>query len=128
MECADFSSLKLILLSLLFQIFHLEKYEIGFSFSNLMEEAHFLFSTYILLVFDSVLYMVLALYFDKILPGGNYLYLQGWMGYIKEVMGCSFLGLNQNKVWTKRNLLCHGVIFLFLAHANDNKVFNVFFF
>uniref|UniRef100_A0A803VGY4 ATP binding cassette subfamily A member 10 n=1 Tax=Ficedula albicollis TaxID=59894 RepID=A0A803VGY4_FICAL len=40
-----------------------------FSFSNLMEEAHFLFSTYILLVFDSVLYMLLALYFDKILPG-----------------------------------------------------------
>uniref|UniRef100_A0A803V519 ATP binding cassette subfamily A member 10 n=1 Tax=Ficedula albicollis TaxID=59894 RepID=A0A803V519_FICAL len=51
------------------KIFHLEKYEIGFSFSNLMEEAHFLFSTYILLVFDSVLYMLLALYFDKILPG-----------------------------------------------------------
>ncbi|NXY37325.1 ABCA9 protein, partial [Pomatorhinus ruficollis] len=52
-----------------FQIFHLEKYQIGFSFSNLMEEAYFLFSTYILLVFDSVLYMLLALYFDKILPG-----------------------------------------------------------
>ncbi|NXB50960.1 ABCA9 protein, partial [Leucopsar rothschildi] len=51
------------------KIFHLEKYEIGFSFSNLMEEAYFLFSTYILLVFDSVLYMLLALYFDKILPG-----------------------------------------------------------
>ncbi|NXO86176.1 ABCAA protein, partial [Sitta europaea] len=50
-------------------IFHLEKYGIGFSFSNLMEEAHFLFSTYILLAFDSVLYMLLALYFDKILPG-----------------------------------------------------------
>ncbi|NXQ31151.1 ABCA9 protein, partial [Alaudala cheleensis] len=51
------------------KIFHLEKYGIGFSFSNLMEEAHFLFSTYILLAFDSVLYMLLALYFDKILPG-----------------------------------------------------------
>ncbi|NXC10386.1 ABCA9 protein, partial [Orthonyx spaldingii] len=51
------------------KIFHLEKYEIGFSFSNLMEEAYFLFSTYIVLVFDSVLYMLLALYFDKILPG-----------------------------------------------------------
>uniref|UniRef100_A0A8C3R615 ABC transporter domain-containing protein n=1 Tax=Cyanoderma ruficeps TaxID=181631 RepID=A0A8C3R615_9PASS len=51
------------------KIFHLEKYQIGFSFSNLMEEAYFLFSTYILLVFDSVLYMLLALYFDKILPG-----------------------------------------------------------
>ncbi|NXX32214.1 ABCA9 protein, partial [Nicator chloris] len=51
------------------KIFHLEKYAIGFSFSNLMEEAYFLFSTYILLVFDSVLYMLLALYFDKILPG-----------------------------------------------------------
>ncbi|XP_066056360.1 ATP-binding cassette sub-family A member 9-like isoform X2 [Chamaea fasciata] len=51
------------------KIFHLEKYKIGFSFSNLMEEGYFLFSTYILLVFDSVLYMLLALYFDKILPG-----------------------------------------------------------
>ncbi|NXC31749.1 ABCAA protein, partial [Campylorhamphus procurvoides] len=51
------------------KIFHLEKYRMGFSFSNLMEEAHFLFSTYIMLVFDSVLYMLLALYFDKVLPG-----------------------------------------------------------
>ncbi|NXS27023.1 ABCA9 protein, partial [Pomatostomus ruficeps] len=51
------------------EIFHLEKYGIGFSFSTLMEEGYFLFSTYILLVFDSVLYMLLALYFDKILPG-----------------------------------------------------------
>ncbi|NXB06545.1 ABCA9 protein, partial [Cnemophilus loriae] len=51
------------------KIFSLEKYRIGFSLSNLMEEAHFLFSTYMMLVFDSVLYMLLALYFDKILPG-----------------------------------------------------------
>ncbi|NXB13674.1 ABCA6 protein, partial [Rhagologus leucostigma] len=51
------------------KIFNLEKYGTGFSFSNLMEEGYFLFSTYILLVFDSVLYMLLALYFDKILPG-----------------------------------------------------------
>ncbi|NWS94649.1 ABCA9 protein, partial [Mionectes macconnelli] len=51
------------------KIFHLEKYGIGFSFSNLMEEAYFLFSTYIMLVFDSILYMLLALYFDKVLPG-----------------------------------------------------------
>ncbi|XP_063266237.1 ATP-binding cassette sub-family A member 10-like isoform X2 [Prinia subflava] len=51
------------------EIFHLEKYMIGFSFSTLMEEAYFLFSTYVLLVFDSVLYLLLALYFDKILPG-----------------------------------------------------------
>ncbi|NWH99750.1 ABCAA protein, partial [Tichodroma muraria] len=51
------------------KIFHLEKYGIGFTFSSLMGEAYFLFSTYILLVFDSVLYMLLALYFDKILPG-----------------------------------------------------------
>ncbi|NXY02977.1 ABCAA protein, partial [Pteruthius melanotis] len=51
------------------KIFNLEKYGIGLSFSSLMEEAHFLFSTYILLVFDSVLYMLLALYFDKIVPG-----------------------------------------------------------
>ncbi|NWV78424.1 ABCA6 protein, partial [Dasyornis broadbenti] len=51
------------------KIFLLEKYRMGFSFSNLMGEAYFLFSTYIMLVFDSVLYMLLALYFDKILPG-----------------------------------------------------------
>ncbi|NWU77165.1 ABCAA protein, partial [Onychorhynchus coronatus] len=51
------------------KIFHLEKYEMGLSFSNLMEEAYFLFSTYIVLVIDSILYMLLALYFDKVLPG-----------------------------------------------------------
>ncbi|NXK17444.1 ABCAA protein, partial [Arenaria interpres] len=51
------------------KIFHLEKYGIGFSFSNLMEESYFLFSTYIMLVFDSVFYMLLAVYFDKVLPG-----------------------------------------------------------
>ncbi|NWV60609.1 ABCA6 protein, partial [Malurus elegans] len=51
------------------KIFHLEKFAIGLSFSNLMGEAYFLFSTYIVLAFDSVLYMLLALYFDKILPG-----------------------------------------------------------
>ncbi|NXK81587.1 ABCAA protein, partial [Amazona guildingii] len=51
------------------KVFHLEKYGIGFSFSNLMEDSYFLFSTYIMLVFDSVLYMLLAMYFDKVLPG-----------------------------------------------------------
>ncbi|XP_040437991.1 ATP-binding cassette sub-family A member 10-like isoform X3 [Falco naumanni] len=51
------------------KIFHLEKYGMGFSFSNLMEESYFLFSTYIMLAFDSVLYMLLAMYFDKVLPG-----------------------------------------------------------
>ncbi|XP_042658487.1 ATP-binding cassette sub-family A member 10 isoform X1 [Tyto alba] len=51
------------------KVFHLEKYGLGFSFSNLMEESYFLFSTYIMLVFDSVLYMLLAMYFDKVLPG-----------------------------------------------------------
>ncbi|XP_072737008.1 ATP-binding cassette sub-family A member 10-like [Ciconia boyciana] len=51
------------------KVLHLEKYGIGFSFSNLMEESYFLFSTYIMLVFDSVLYMLLAMYFDKVLPG-----------------------------------------------------------
>ncbi|XP_009078410.1 PREDICTED: ATP-binding cassette sub-family A member 10-like [Acanthisitta chloris] len=51
------------------EIFHLEKYGMGFSFSNLTKDAHFLLSTYIILVFDSILYMVLALYFDKVLPG-----------------------------------------------------------
>ncbi|XP_075375076.1 ATP-binding cassette sub-family A member 10-like [Mycteria americana] len=51
------------------KVFHLEEYGIGFSFSNLIEESYFLFSTYIMLVFDSVLYMLLAMYFDKVLPG-----------------------------------------------------------
>ncbi|NXF30460.1 ABCAA protein, partial [Nyctibius bracteatus] len=51
------------------KVFHLEKYGMGFSFSNLMEESYFLFSTYIMLVFDSVLYLLLAMYFDKVLPG-----------------------------------------------------------
>uniref|UniRef100_A0A8B9FUL4 ABC transporter domain-containing protein n=1 Tax=Amazona collaria TaxID=241587 RepID=A0A8B9FUL4_9PSIT len=51
------------------KVFHLEKYGMGFSFSNLMENSYFLFSTYIMLVFDSVLYMLLAMYFDKVLPG-----------------------------------------------------------
>lgn len=65
----NFPAWKLILLCPLFQIFHLEKYGMGFSFSNLMDESYFLFSTYIMLVFDSVLYMLLAVYFDKVLPG-----------------------------------------------------------
>ncbi|NWQ92203.1 ABCAA protein, partial [Burhinus bistriatus] len=51
------------------KVFYLEKYGMGFSFSNLMEESYFLFSTYIMLVFDAVLYMLLAMYFDKVLPG-----------------------------------------------------------
>ncbi|KFZ65123.1 ATP-binding cassette sub-family A member 10, partial [Podiceps cristatus] len=51
------------------KVFYFEKYGIGFSFSNLMEEPYFLFSTYIMLVFDSGLYMLLAMYFDKVLPG-----------------------------------------------------------
>ncbi|NXW04409.1 ABCAA protein, partial [Fregetta grallaria] len=51
------------------KVFHLEKYGMGFSFSNLMEESYFLFSTYLMLVFDSILYMLLAMYFDKVLSG-----------------------------------------------------------
>ncbi|NXE05293.1 ABCAA protein, partial [Lophotis ruficrista] len=51
------------------KIFYLEKYGVGFSFSNLMEESYFLFSTYMMLAFDSVLYMLLAVYFDKVLAG-----------------------------------------------------------
>uniref|UniRef100_A0A7M4FNS8 ABC transporter domain-containing protein n=1 Tax=Crocodylus porosus TaxID=8502 RepID=A0A7M4FNS8_CROPO len=50
------------------QIFHLEKYGIGFSFSNLMEESNFLLKTYIILILDAILYMMLAIYFDKVLP------------------------------------------------------------
>ncbi|NXO48196.1 ABCAA protein, partial [Aramus guarauna] len=66
---AKFSSLNILLLCPFLLIFHLEKYGMGFSFSNLMEESYFLFSTYIMLVFDSVLYMLLAMYFDKVLSG-----------------------------------------------------------
>uniref|UniRef100_A0A8C3L714 ABC transporter domain-containing protein n=1 Tax=Chrysolophus pictus TaxID=9089 RepID=A0A8C3L714_CHRPC len=51
------------------KIFSLERYGIGFSFSNIMEESYFLLSTYIILTFDSVLYMLLAVYFDKVLQG-----------------------------------------------------------
>ncbi|XP_004946289.2 ATP-binding cassette sub-family A member 10 [Gallus gallus] len=51
------------------KIFSLERYGIGFSFSNIMEESYFLLSTYIMLTFDSVLYMLLAIYFDKVLQG-----------------------------------------------------------
>ncbi|XP_019397888.1 PREDICTED: ATP-binding cassette sub-family A member 10-like [Crocodylus porosus] len=50
------------------KIFHLEKYGIGFSFSNLMEESNFLLKTYIILILDAILYMMLAIYFDKVLP------------------------------------------------------------
>ncbi|XP_051490810.1 ATP-binding cassette sub-family A member 10-like isoform X2 [Apus apus] len=51
------------------KVFRLEKYGKGFSFSNLTEDSHFLFLTYIVLVFDSVLYLLLAMYFDRVLPG-----------------------------------------------------------
>uniref|UniRef100_A0A8C8RLL9 ABC transporter domain-containing protein n=1 Tax=Pelusios castaneus TaxID=367368 RepID=A0A8C8RLL9_9SAUR len=50
------------------KILHLEKYGLGFYFSNIMEESHALFVTYIILILDSVLYMLLAIYFDKVLP------------------------------------------------------------
>lgn len=68
--------MKILLLCPLFQIFSLERYGIGFSFSNIMEESYFLLSTYIMLTFDSVLYMLLAIYFDKVLQGKCGLYLQ----------------------------------------------------
>uniref|UniRef100_A0A8C6Z540 ABC transporter domain-containing protein n=1 Tax=Nothoprocta perdicaria TaxID=30464 RepID=A0A8C6Z540_NOTPE len=58
------------------KIFHLEKFGIGLYFSNLMEESYFLFSTYIVLIFDSVLYLLLAIYFDKVLSGKYDVYLQ----------------------------------------------------
>uniref|UniRef100_A0A674K6N8 ABC transporter domain-containing protein n=1 Tax=Terrapene triunguis TaxID=2587831 RepID=A0A674K6N8_9SAUR len=50
------------------KILHLEKYGIGFYFSNMMEESYAVFTAYVLLIFDSVLYMLLAIYFDKVLP------------------------------------------------------------
>ncbi|XP_074871065.1 ATP-binding cassette sub-family A member 9-like isoform X2 [Carettochelys insculpta] len=51
-----------------FKILHLEKYGIGFYFSNIMEEPYAVSTAYILLIFDSILYMLLAIYFDKVLP------------------------------------------------------------
>ncbi|XP_073166650.1 ABC-type organic anion transporter ABCA8-like isoform X6 [Lepidochelys kempii] len=50
------------------KILHLEKYGMGFYFSNIMEESYAVFTAYVLLIFDSVLYMLLAIYFDKVLP------------------------------------------------------------
>uniref|UniRef100_A0A8D0HCB8 ABC transporter domain-containing protein n=1 Tax=Sphenodon punctatus TaxID=8508 RepID=A0A8D0HCB8_SPHPU len=47
---------------------HLQKYGIQFHLSNLMEDSNPLFTTYVLLILDSVLYMLLAIYFDKVLP------------------------------------------------------------
>ncbi|XP_010001102.1 PREDICTED: ATP-binding cassette sub-family A member 10-like [Chaetura pelagica] len=51
------------------KVFHLEKHGKGFSISNLTGDSHILFSTYIVLVLDSVLYLLLAMYFDRVLPG-----------------------------------------------------------
>lgn len=45
----------------------------GFYFSNIMEESYAVFTAYVLLIFDSVLYMLLTIYFDKVLPG-KYIY------------------------------------------------------
>ncbi|XP_019397887.1 PREDICTED: ATP-binding cassette sub-family A member 10-like [Crocodylus porosus] len=50
------------------KVFHLERYGIGFYFSNLMDESSFLLKIYIILIIDSILYMLLAVYFDKVLP------------------------------------------------------------
>ncbi|OXB75592.1 UNVERIFIED_CONTAM: hypothetical protein H355_015708 [Colinus virginianus] len=71
------------------KIFSLERYGIGFSFSNLMEESYFLLSTYIILAFDSVLYMLLAIYFDKVLQG---LSLNIYEGQITALLGHSGAG------------------------------------
>ncbi|XP_029455151.1 ATP-binding cassette sub-family A member 9-like isoform X2 [Rhinatrema bivittatum] len=50
------------------QVFHLEMNMKGALFSELMEDAYPVFMTYIILVLDAVLYMLLAVYFDKVLP------------------------------------------------------------
>lgn len=73
-----------------------------------MDEAYFLFSTYILLVFDSVLYMLLALYFDKILPGTNDFFLFTRIdGIYQGNDGLLHFWSQPKLVWTERNLLCH---------------------
>uniref|UniRef100_A0A674KDI6 ABC transporter domain-containing protein n=1 Tax=Terrapene triunguis TaxID=2587831 RepID=A0A674KDI6_9SAUR len=71
------------------KILHLEKYGIGFYFSNMMEESYAVFTAYVLLIFDSVLYMLLAIYFDKVLPG---LFLNIYEGQITALLGHSGAG------------------------------------
>ncbi|XP_030062729.1 ATP-binding cassette sub-family A member 9-like [Microcaecilia unicolor] len=50
------------------QVFDLEISITGALFSDLMEDAYPVFTTYIILILDAILYMLLAVYFDKVLP------------------------------------------------------------
>ncbi|XP_069511181.1 cholesterol transporter ABCA5-like [Ambystoma mexicanum] len=51
------------------QVLHLEDYETGALFSNLKEGPCPLIITYIFLVVDSTIYLLLAIYLDQVLPG-----------------------------------------------------------
>ncbi|XP_029455149.1 ATP-binding cassette sub-family A member 5 isoform X2 [Rhinatrema bivittatum] len=51
------------------QVMHLEDFESGAMFSNLKDGPYPLIITYIFLVVDSAIYLLLAVYLDQILPG-----------------------------------------------------------
>nr|XP_033816948.1 ATP-binding cassette sub-family A member 9-like isoform X2 [Geotrypetes seraphini] len=50
------------------QVFDLEMSMKGALISEFMEDSYPVFTTYIILILDSILYMLLAVYFDKVLP------------------------------------------------------------
>uniref|UniRef100_A0A8C3KJ69 Cholesterol transporter ABCA5 n=1 Tax=Calidris pygmaea TaxID=425635 RepID=A0A8C3KJ69_9CHAR len=51
------------------QVMHLEDYEDGATFSNLYQGPYPLFISLILLVLDSVFYLLMAVYLDQVIPG-----------------------------------------------------------
>uniref|UniRef100_K7FQI5 ABC transporter domain-containing protein n=1 Tax=Pelodiscus sinensis TaxID=13735 RepID=K7FQI5_PELSI len=52
----------------LFQIVHLEDNVKGVDFSDFLEDSYPMLALYFLLAFDALLYLTLAIYFDKVLP------------------------------------------------------------
>lgn len=51
------------------QVMHLEDYEDGATFSNLNHGPYPLFISLILLVLDSIFYLLVAVYLDQVMPG-----------------------------------------------------------
>lgn len=51
------------------QVMHLEDYEDGATFSNLSHGPYPLFISLILLVLDSIFYLLVAVYLDQVIPG-----------------------------------------------------------
>lgn len=56
-------------MSALFQIVHLEDAVKGVDFSDFLEDSFPMLAVFSLLAFDALLYLMLAIYFDKVLPG-----------------------------------------------------------